>query len=162
MTDQGFGFPAPLPADSGWRRWGLPGSWRTFDPMPCFNDSGGLTMPGHFDISDVAFPLHVQGRRPQKVIWSSSHSLRSRCLRFTPSVTLEAQDSLPAGGHPWPGGTLTRKVRSEGFQDSAVISDSRHLFPLPQASPGAHVAPESVIRSLVSPRRSDPRRSRRS
>ena len=68
MTDQGFGFPAPLPADSGWRRWGLPGSWRTFDRMPCFSDSGGLTMPGHHGISDVAFPLHVQGRRPQKVI----------------------------------------------------------------------------------------------
>jgi hypothetical protein len=34
-----------------------------------------------------------------------------------------------------------RKVRSEGFQDSAVISDSRHLFPLPQASPGARLAP---------------------
>ena len=70
-----------------------------------------------------------------------SHGLRSRCLRFTPSVTLEAQDSLPAGGHPWPDGTHTRKVRSEGFQDSAVISDSRHLFPLPQASPGARLAP---------------------
>jgi len=28
---------------SGWRRWGLPGSWRTFDRMPCFNDSGGPT-----------------------------------------------------------------------------------------------------------------------
>jgi len=39
------------------------------------------------------------------------------------------------------GTTHTRKVRSKGFQDSAVIADSRHLFPLPQASPGAHVAP---------------------
>jgi len=43
MADQGFGLPAPLPAFSGWRRWGLPGSWRTFDRMPCFSDSGGPT-----------------------------------------------------------------------------------------------------------------------
>jgi len=68
MTDQGFGLPAPLPADSGWRRWGLPGSWRTFDRMPCFYDSGGPAVPGHSSIGDVAFPLHVQGRRPRKVI----------------------------------------------------------------------------------------------
>ncbi len=68
MTDQGFGLPAPLPAFSGWRRWGLPGSWRTFDRMPCFNDSGGPAMPGRCGIGDVAFPLHVQGRRPRKVI----------------------------------------------------------------------------------------------
>jgi hypothetical protein len=72
---------------------------------------------------------------------SSPRSLRLRCLRFTASVTLAPQDSLPAGGHPWPDGTHTRRVRSEGFQDSVVISDSLHLFPLPQASPGAHVAP---------------------
>ena len=68
MTDQGFGLPAPLPAFSGWRRWGLPGSWRTFDRMPCFYDSGGPAVPGHSSIGDVAFPLHVQGRRPRKVI----------------------------------------------------------------------------------------------
>jgi len=68
VMDQGFGLPAPLPAFSGWRRWGLPGSWRTFDRMPCFNDSGGPAMPGHSSIGDVAFPLHVQGRRPRKVI----------------------------------------------------------------------------------------------
>ena len=36
--------------------------------MPCFNDSGGPAMPGHCGIGDVAFPLHVQGRRPRKVI----------------------------------------------------------------------------------------------
>jgi len=40
----------------------------------------------------------------------------------TPSVALEAQDSLSAGGHPWPDGTHTRKARSKGFQDSALSS----------------------------------------
>jgi hypothetical protein len=68
VMDQGFGLPAPLPADSGWRQWGLPGSWRTLDRMPCFYDSGGPAVPGHSSIGDVAFPLHVQGRRPRKVI----------------------------------------------------------------------------------------------
>ena len=50
------------------RRWGLPGSWRTFDRMPCFGDSGGPAMTGPCAIDGVAFPLHVQGRRPQSVI----------------------------------------------------------------------------------------------
>ena len=45
------------------------------------------------------------------------------------------------GFPPWPDGTRTRKVRSEGFRDSTVNNDSRHLIPLPQASPGARLAP---------------------
>ena len=53
---------------SGWRRSSLPGSWRTFDRMPRFNDSGGPAMTGPCAIDGVAFPLHVQGRHPQKVI----------------------------------------------------------------------------------------------
>jgi hypothetical protein len=69
---------------------------------------------------------------------------QTTCLRFTPLVTLEAQDSLPGGGHRWPGGTHTGKVRPEGFEDSAIISDSRHPLPLPQASPGARLAPMQI------------------
>ena len=36
--------------------------------MPCFNDSGGPSLPGHRGRYGVAFPLQTQGRRPQKVI----------------------------------------------------------------------------------------------
>ena len=50
------------------RRRGLPGSWRTFDRMPRFNDSGGPAMTGPCAIDGIAFPLHVQGRHPQRVI----------------------------------------------------------------------------------------------
>jgi len=53
--------------------------------------------------------------------------------------------------------THTRKVRLKGFQDSVVISDSRHLFPLPQALPGAHVAP---IRGGAYPRKDSDRKRR--
>ncbi len=73
-----------------------------------------------------------QGRRPQKVISELSHGLRSRCLCFTASVALTAQDSLPAGGHPWPGGTHTRRVRSKGFRDSLDLSTYVISSPFPR------------------------------
>jgi len=77
MADQGFGLPAPLPAFSGWRRWGLP------EPALSVAEGFLADLRSHALLQrlrwthrrqaqcstrGVAFPLHVQGRRPQKVI----------------------------------------------------------------------------------------------
>jgi len=85
---------------------------------------------------DVAFPLHVQGRRPQKVISE---------LFTQPAISLSTLHlfGYPRGARLASGWRPTLPGRDSYPQGpfETVISDSRHLFPLPQASPGAHVAP---------------------
>ena len=87
--------------------------------------------------ASTVLPSHSRtGSASTKSDFGAVHTAYDLAVYASPlRLPSTAQDSLPAGGHPWPGGTHTRRVRSEGFKDSAVISDSRHLFPLPQASP---------------------------
>ncbi len=101
------------------RRRGLPGSWRTLDRMPCSRlrwARGARPLQRQ----RCCLPTPGQGRRPRNGDFGApSHGLRPRCLRFAASVTPTTQDSLPAGGHPWPVGISTRWVRSGGFRNSA-------------------------------------------
>ena len=99
------------------RRWqDLPGSWGTPmracpAPLRPRRDLGVRPVQR----LSVAFrPWYGVGSRTYVNFEARSHGLHTRCLRFTASVTLAAQDSLPAGGHPcrtgFPPAGLLQKV----------------------------------------------------
>ena len=99
------------------RRWqDLPGSWGTpmcACPAPIRPRRDLGVRPTRR--SGVAFrSWHGVGSRNCVNFEAHSHGLHTRCLRFTAPVTLTAQDSLPAGGHPcrtgFPPAGLLQKV----------------------------------------------------
>ena len=71
-------------------------------------------------------PLPTE-RRPQHEhdIEIQSHGFSTRCLRFVRDVTISAQDSLPAGCWPLPGGSRTLWIAMKGFR----WLDHRSPFP---------------------------------
>jgi hypothetical protein len=84
------------------RRQDLPGSWGTPmhacpAPIRPRRDLGVRPLQR----LGVAFrPRYGVGSRNCVNFGARSHGLHTRCLRFTASAILAAQDSLPAGGHP--------------------------------------------------------------
>src|SRR4029453_1993579 len=73
---------------------------------------------------------------------SLTQPARSLCTLRSVGYPITTQHSVPAGGQPLPGGIGDPPGRSEGFR----VLLSAHLFPPPQASPGA-------TQLLVIPRR---------
>ncbi len=88
------------------RRWqGLPGSWVNPDGVHALlSDPGGPSVPGRYGAEGIAFRLLDD-------VGSSMRSFRGCITRPAPSLSTlrrlgypnTTQDSLPAGGHPWPG-----------------------------------------------------------
>jgi hypothetical protein len=133
------------------RRQELPGSWWTLAHVPCSSTPAG---PLHQAIgrSALLFGASVLPSASSTASAPTTHSFRGSIARPARSLSTlrsqgrpwSTQDSLPAGGSPWPVGTRTRWVQTKGF--SYVI-----CIPLSQASPGA---PETASRRQagVSPR----------
>src|SRR4029453_3284044 len=68
---------------------------------------------------------------------SLTQPARSLCTLRSVGYPITTQHSVPAGGQPLPGGIGAPPGRSEGFR----VLLSAHLFPPPQASPGATQLP---------------------
>jgi len=106
-TGLGFGHPAPLPAPSGRRKQDLPSSRQIFSMHALLpSDPGGTGAPGHSALTmlpsasgTASAPTNSEFRGSITRPASSLSTLRSAGY---PNAT---QDSLPGGGHPYPGGT---------------------------------------------------------
>ena len=83
-------------------------------------DSGETSATGLLRRLGVAFRYREDVGSREYRFEAQSHGLHARCLRFAAWVAPGlAQDSLPAGGHPWLAGTFTRWIPLEGFGASA-------------------------------------------
>jgi hypothetical protein len=92
---------------------------------------------------DVAFRAfdHTGSHDPRTFRGSITRPARSLSTLRSHGHPCTTQDSLPAGGPPWLGGTRTRWVPSRGFHSGLL----RHRFLLAQALPGV---PNRVWRSI--------------
>ena len=138
---QGFGLPGPIPAAFGRRRQGLPGSWVIPNVrLPCSSTPERPDAPGQFSAQVLSTPvlttLTLSMRSFRGSITRPSHSLSTLRRAGHPAT---AQDSLPAGGQPLPGGTyLPAGFTPEGFTMIDVpFTRPSTSIPLLQASPGA-------------------------
>lgn len=113
----GLVLPATPPRHYWWKRQGLPGSWRTpLSACPALRLRSALTAR---PFSGSVLPS-VNGTTSAPTITDFGVQSHGRHLRspplHSPGYPSTVGSSLPAGGHPSPGGTLTRWVRSEGFR----------------------------------------------
>jgi hypothetical protein len=89
------------------------------------SDPGGTAVSGHsgpallLDAAMLPSAFSTTSAPTTRNFEAQSHGLHTCCLRFAATVTrvlpTAAQDSLPAGGPPWPGGIRTRWVPAKGF-----------------------------------------------
>ena len=127
---------APAPLLPRWRRRDLPGLGDpcAHAPLP---DPGGAPAPGPFGTGVGVF-RSTDGVDPARIYFRGSitRPARSLCTLRSRGHPRTTQHSVPAGGQPWPGRTLTCRVASKVSAMSILL----HAFPLHQASPGATVA----------------------
>ncbi len=127
---------APAPRLRRWRRRDLPGLGDpcTHAPLP---DPGGAPAPGPFGTGVGVF-RSTDGVDPARIYFRGSitRPARSLCTLRSRGHPRTTQHSVPAGGQPWPGRTLTCRVASKVSAMSLLL----HAFPLHQTSPGATVA----------------------
>ena len=113
---------------------------------PCvhapLSDPGGPPTPGHYRTGDGVFRIRYDVDSAMILISGLNHAACTLPVYASrPGSPQDAQHSVPAGGQPWPGRTLTCGVA----QKVSVMSIPLHGIPLHQALPGAPRAKSTTL-----------------
>ncbi len=106
---------------------------------PCgralLSDPGGASAPGLFSASVLPSAIRTASASATIKLSGLHHTAHPLAVYASrPRSPMAAQDSLPAGDQPWPGGTAYPQGPSQRFPRCRWL---RHHIPLCQAYPGA-------------------------